>query len=227
VADPAERVAARAHVDAPELELEQRVHPQVLARATVLEHDARAVQAWGATVRGAYGTAVAGTRTQYVLYVGPWGQAALRPRYVPNGGPGRMRQLRCRPAEVSVTKSSVIMCAAAAAGGVRGRVGLCTRAAVLCTCAAVHMRAGRSVGPAWLTGHAESLLQVLLEREADILTERVRAAPSGRAVRSEWRAAVGSGHRRCSVAPRKAPKWRFQWARSSLLLLKSPPTDGK
>ena len=138
-----------------------------------------------------------------------------------------MRQLRCRPAEVSVTKSSVIMCAAAAAGGVRGRVGLCTRAAVLCTCAAVHMRAGRSVGPAWLTGHAESLLQVLLEREADILTERVRAAPSGRAVRSEWRAAVGSGHRRCSVAPRKAPKWRFQWARSSLLLLKSPPTDGK
>ena len=36
----------------------------------------------------------------------------------------------CRPAEVSVTKSSVIMCAAAAAGGVGGWVRLCTRAAV-------------------------------------------------------------------------------------------------
>ena len=45
LADPAERVAARADVDAPELELEQRVHPQVLARAPVLQHDARAVQA--------------------------------------------------------------------------------------------------------------------------------------------------------------------------------------
>ena len=27
-----------------------------------------------------------GTRTQYVLYVGPWGQATLRLRYVPNAG---------------------------------------------------------------------------------------------------------------------------------------------
>ena len=43
---------------------------------------------WGATVRGTYPTPEAGTRTQYVLYVGPWGQAALRLRYVPNGGPG-------------------------------------------------------------------------------------------------------------------------------------------
>jgi hypothetical protein len=42
--------------------------------------------AWGATVRGTYGTPEAGTRTQYVQYAGPWGQAALRPRYVPNAG---------------------------------------------------------------------------------------------------------------------------------------------
>ena len=42
-----------------------------------------------------------------------------------------------------------------------------------------------------LTGHAEGLLEVLLEREADILTQRERAAPSeGRAARSEWRDAV-------------------------------------
>ena len=44
------------------------------------------VGAWGATVRGTYGTPVAGTRTQYVQYVGPWEQAALRLRYVPNAG---------------------------------------------------------------------------------------------------------------------------------------------
>ena len=31
-----------------------------------------------ATVRGTYGTAEAGARTQYVRYVAPWGQAALR-----------------------------------------------------------------------------------------------------------------------------------------------------
>ena len=31
--------------------------------------------------RGAYRTAEAGTRTQYVQYVGPCGQAALRIRY--------------------------------------------------------------------------------------------------------------------------------------------------
>ena len=41
---------------------------------------------WGATVRGTYGTPVAGTRTQHVQYVGPWGQAALCLRYVPNAG---------------------------------------------------------------------------------------------------------------------------------------------
>ena len=41
---------------------------------------------WGATVRGTYRTPEAGTRTQYVLYVGPWGQAALRLRYVHNAG---------------------------------------------------------------------------------------------------------------------------------------------
>ena len=41
---------------------------------------------WGATVRGTYGTPEAGTRTQYVQYVVPWGQAALRLRYVPNAG---------------------------------------------------------------------------------------------------------------------------------------------
>ena len=51
------------------------------------------------TVRRTYGTAEAGTRTQYVQYVGPWGQAALRlwyptreagtrSPYVPYGGPG-------------------------------------------------------------------------------------------------------------------------------------------
>ena len=31
-------------------------------------------------------TPKAGTRTQCVLYVGPWGQAALRPRYVRYAG---------------------------------------------------------------------------------------------------------------------------------------------
>ena len=36
-----------------------------------------------ATVRGAYRTAEAGS-SQYVRYVGPWGQAALRLPYVPN-----------------------------------------------------------------------------------------------------------------------------------------------
>ena len=43
-------------------------------------------KAWGATVRGSYPTPEAGTRTQYVLYVGPWGQAALRLRYIHNAG---------------------------------------------------------------------------------------------------------------------------------------------
>ena len=43
-------------------------------------------RAWVATVRGTYPTPEAGTRTQYVLYVGPWGQAALRLRYVHNAG---------------------------------------------------------------------------------------------------------------------------------------------
>ena len=42
--------------------------------------------AWGATVRGTYSTAEAGTRTPYVQYAGPWGQAALRLRYVHNAG---------------------------------------------------------------------------------------------------------------------------------------------
>jgi hypothetical protein len=37
-------------------------------------------------VRGTYGTPAAGTRTQYEQYAGPWGQAALRHRYVPNAG---------------------------------------------------------------------------------------------------------------------------------------------
>ena len=46
----------------------------------------RGLVAWGATVRGTYGTPVAGTRTQYVQYAGPWRQAALRLRYVPNAG---------------------------------------------------------------------------------------------------------------------------------------------
>ena len=42
-----------------------------------------------------------------------------------------------------------------------------------------------------VTGHAEGLLEVLLEREVDILTQRERAAPSERrAARSERRAAV-------------------------------------
>ena len=68
-----------------------------------------------------------------------------------------------------------------------------------------------------LTGHAEGLLEVLLEREADILTQRERAAPSeGRAARSEWRDAVAwAGSRAwrlwhaalppaCSPRPRRA-----------------------
>ena len=44
------------------------------------------LRTWGATVRGTYPTPEAGTRTPYVQYVGPWGQAALRLRYVPNAG---------------------------------------------------------------------------------------------------------------------------------------------
>ena len=44
------------------------------------------VVAWGATVPGTYPTPEAGTRTPYVLYGGPWGQAALRLRYVHNAG---------------------------------------------------------------------------------------------------------------------------------------------
>ena len=40
----------------------------------------------GSMVRGTCGTAEAGTRTQYVPYAGPWGQVALRLRYVPNVG---------------------------------------------------------------------------------------------------------------------------------------------
>ena len=41
---------------------------------------------WVATVRGTCPTPEAGTRTPYVLYVGPWGQAALCVRYVHNAG---------------------------------------------------------------------------------------------------------------------------------------------
>ena len=41
---------------------------------------------WAATVRGTYGTAEAGTRTQYAQYAGAWGQATLRLWYVPNAG---------------------------------------------------------------------------------------------------------------------------------------------
>ena len=44
------------------------------------------VSTWGATVRGTYGTAEAGTRTQYVQYAAPWRQAALRLWYVPKAG---------------------------------------------------------------------------------------------------------------------------------------------
>ena len=43
--------------------------------------------------RGAYRTAEAGTRNQYVQYVGPWAQAALRVRYVPNAGGWHARSL--------------------------------------------------------------------------------------------------------------------------------------
>ena len=43
--------------------------------------------------RGAYRTAEAGTRNQYVQYVGPWAQAALRLRYVPNAGGWHARSL--------------------------------------------------------------------------------------------------------------------------------------
>ncbi len=41
---------------------------------------------WGATVRGTYPMPEAATHTRYVLYVGPWGRAALCVRYVPNAG---------------------------------------------------------------------------------------------------------------------------------------------
>ena len=37
-------------------------------------------------LRGTYGTPEAGTRTQYVQCVGPWGQAALRLRHVYSAG---------------------------------------------------------------------------------------------------------------------------------------------
>ena len=47
---------------------------------------AQPLYTWGATVRGTYGTPVAGTRTRCVQYAGPWGQAALRLRYVPSAG---------------------------------------------------------------------------------------------------------------------------------------------
>ena len=52
--------------------------------------------AWGATVRGTYGTPEAGTRTQYVQCVMPGGQAALRLRYmyVPNAG-ARLVRVAC------------------------------------------------------------------------------------------------------------------------------------
>ena len=58
------------------------------------------VPTWGATVRGTYGTAEAGTRTAYVQCVGPRGklpcasgtystqEAATRSPYVQYGGPG-------------------------------------------------------------------------------------------------------------------------------------------
>ena len=42
--------------------------------------------AWGPTVRGMYGTPVAGARSQYVQYLGPCVHATLRLRYVPNAG---------------------------------------------------------------------------------------------------------------------------------------------
>ena len=44
--------------------------------------------AWGATVRGTYGTPEEDARTQYVQYAGPWGQVALRLRYVQHAGGG-------------------------------------------------------------------------------------------------------------------------------------------
>jgi hypothetical protein len=52
----------------------------------VLDDEQLARVAWGATVRGTYRTPEAGTRTPYVQYVGPWGQAALRLRYVHYAG---------------------------------------------------------------------------------------------------------------------------------------------
>ena len=54
--------------------------------------------------RGRYRTAEAGTRNQYVQYVGPWAQAALRPRYVPNAGGRYARPVRTqrRPRGVRV-----------------------------------------------------------------------------------------------------------------------------
>ena len=42
--------------------------------------------AWAVTARGTYRTPAAGTRAQHVQCVGPWGQAALCVRYVPNAG---------------------------------------------------------------------------------------------------------------------------------------------
>ena len=212
LADPAERVAARADVDAPELELEQRVHPQVFARATVLVRATVRARVW-VTVRAR-------------VRVRVWVRVRVRVR-VRVGVRVSSRVLRsssttpalCRPAEVSVTKSSVIMCAAAAAVGVGGWVRMCTRAAVhVRRCAMRRSRvawerarcAGRSVRPARLTGHAEGLLQVLLEREAGTLAERERAATSGRAGRSEWRAAVGARHR--ARPHHRAPSWRFDSA---------------
>ena len=44
-----------------------------------------------------YGTREAGTRTQYVQHVGPWGQAALRLRYVPYRTRQAGTRSRCVP----------------------------------------------------------------------------------------------------------------------------------
>ena len=52
----------------------------------VLNSGQYARSTWNTTVRGTYGAPEAGTRTQYVQYAGPRGQAAVRLRYVPDAG---------------------------------------------------------------------------------------------------------------------------------------------
>ena len=79
VAEPVALAARRVPRDVLRVVVRVEDRVEVLARVGGLRrHLGRA------TVRGTYQMPETGTRTHYVPYVGPWGQAALRLRYVPN-----------------------------------------------------------------------------------------------------------------------------------------------